>query len=242
MSEGWGEEGIERGPHRQGLYPIRTVSRLTGVPAALPTSLGAAPLYHQPYPYRQGPSAPIPRGRMWTASARSWRSWSGGWPSVKRESSRNQSSAWSPPGRARRDCAAPGPGARAGLGPDRGPLAWLLLEGMLAGARQFDTVALDIIYNDALSSCSIDPGLPSTSARCWSTWAPSGPTRRPASTRERCWREFLRNKLQVLRSTLNTLSQGPRLVAPAWPGKMLDLGLLPRVRPGRTPLARAIAW
>ncbi|MGB7552045.1 MAG: MerR family transcriptional regulator, partial [Chromatiaceae bacterium] len=33
MSEGWEGEGSERGPHRPGLYPIRTVSRLTGVPA-----------------------------------------------------------------------------------------------------------------------------------------------------------------------------------------------------------------
>ena len=224
MSEGWKDEGSERWPHRPGLYPIRTVSRLTGVPAvtlrAWERRHGILRPTRTDKGHRLYTEGDVDRVRQVVAL-------------LERGVAVGQAGS----------LLAPEEGVvAADTGPGVGPILapaepapsggqtgdpWpSYVEGMLAGARQFDTAALDSIYNDALSLYPIDRVSQYLTRPVLERLGAEWPDQEASIAREHFFSSFLRNKLGARFHHLNALSQGPRLVAACPSGEYHDLGLL----------------
>ena len=223
MSEGWEGEGIERGPHRPGLYPIRTVSRLTGVPAvtlrAWERRHGIIHPTRTDKGHRLYTEGDVDRVRQVVALLE--RGVAVGQAGALLEPEQRVLAADASPGIA--PPRAPEPALGSGQTGDPWPG---YVEGMLAGARQFDTLALDTIYNDALSLYPIDRVSQYLTRPVLERLGAEWPDQEASIAREHFFSNFLRNKLGARFHHLNALSQGPRLVAACPAGEYHDLGLL----------------
>ncbi|MBP8197690.1 MAG: MerR family transcriptional regulator [Chromatiaceae bacterium] len=223
MSEGWEGEGVEPGPHRRGLYPIRTVSRLTGVPAvtlrAWERRHGILHPTRTDKGHRLYTEGDVDRVRQVVALLE--RGVAVGQAGALLGPEEPLLAVTAAPGIAPPLVPEPGPGSGRTGDPWPG-----YLEGMLAGARQFDTVALDTIYNDALSLYPIDRVSRYLTRPVLERLGAEWPDREASIAREHFFANFLRNKLGARFHHLNTLSQGPRLVAACLAGEHHDLGLL----------------
>lgn len=223
MSEGWEGEGSERGPHRPGLYPIRTVSRLTGVPAvtlrAWERRHGILHPTRTDKGHRLYTEGDVDRVRQVVAL-------------LERGVAVGQAGSLLAP-EERETAADAAPGMAPPRAPEPAPASVQIgdpwpgyVEGMLAGARQFDTLALDTIYNDALSLYPIDRVSQYLTRPVLERLGAEWPDQEASIAREHFFSNFLRNKLGVRFHHLNALSQGPRLVAACPSGEYHDLGLL----------------
>jgi DNA-binding transcriptional MerR regulator/methylmalonyl-CoA mutase cobalamin-binding subunit len=222
MSEGWEGEGSERGP---GLYPIRTVSRLTGVPAvtlrAWERRHGILHPTRTDKGHRLYTEGDVDRVRQVVALLE--RGVAVGQAGSLLAPEERERAADTTPGMTLPPAPAPVPAPSPGQTGDPWPG---YVEGMLAGARRFDTLALDTLYNDALSLYPLDwvsqylthPVL----ERLGAEW----PDQEASIAREHFFSNFLRNKLGARFHHLNALAQGPRLVAACPSGEHHELGLL----------------
>lgn len=212
------EGALEQGPPRPGLYPIRTLSRLTGVPAV---TLRAWERRHRlltPTRTEKGhrlySEADVDRVRQVLAL-------------LERGVAVGQAgSLLAPAGRAVAvDAATSGRGAPRAAGQAADPWPGYV-EAMLAGARGFDTAALEAIYNDALSLHPIDRVAQYLTGPVLERLGAEWPDQEASIAREHFFSNFLRNKLGARFHHLNALSQGPRLVAACPAGEQHELGLL----------------
>jgi DNA-binding transcriptional MerR regulator/methylmalonyl-CoA mutase cobalamin-binding subunit len=220
MSEGWEGEGSARGP---GLYPIRTVSRLTGVPAvtlrAWERRHGILHPTRTDKGHRLYTEGDVDRVRQVVAL-------------LERGVAVGQAgSLLAPVERERAADAAPGmtlpPAPVPAPSPGQTGDPWpCYVEGMLAGARRFDTLALDTLYNDALSLYPIDRVSQYLTHPVLERLGAEWPDQEASIAREHFFSNFLRNKLGARFHHLNALSQGPRLVAACPSGEHHELGLL----------------
>jgi DNA-binding transcriptional MerR regulator len=220
MSEGWEGEGSERGP---GLYPIRTVSRLTGVPAvtlrAWERRHGILHPTRTDKGHRLYTEGDVDRVRQVVALLE--RGVAVGQAGSLLAPEERERAADTTPGMTLPPAPVPAPSPGQTGDPWPG-----YVEGMLAGARRFDTLALDTLYNDALSLYPLDwvsqylthPVL----ERLGAEW----PDQEASIAREHFFSNFLRNKLGARFHHLNALAQGPRLVAACPSGEHHELGLL----------------
>ncbi len=223
MSAGWEGEGIERGPPRPGLYPIRTVSRLTGVPAvtlrAWERRHGILHPTRTDKGHRLYSEAEVERIRQVVAL-------------LERGVAVSQAGALlAPAARAVAADAAPGmalpPAPVPAPSPGQGGDPWPgYVEAMLAGVRGFDTAALDSIYNDALSLHPIDRVAQYLTGPVLARLGAAWPDQEASIAREHFFSHFLRNKLGARFHHLNSRAQGPRLVAACPAGEHHELGLL----------------
>jgi DNA-binding transcriptional MerR regulator len=223
MSEGWEGEGGEPRPHRPGLYPIRTVSRLTGVPAvtlrAWERRHGILHPTRTDKGHRLYTEGDVDRVRQVVALLE--RGVAVGQAGALLGPEEPLLAVTAAPGIAPPLVPEPAPGSGRTGDPWPG-----YVEAMLAGARQFDTVALDTIYNDALSLYPIDRVSRYLTRPVLERLGAEWPDQEASIAREHFFSNFLRNKLGARFHHLNGLARGPRLVAACPSGEHHELGLL----------------
>ncbi|KAA3631343.1 MAG: MerR family transcriptional regulator [Proteobacteria bacterium] len=194
---------------QEGLYPIRTVSELTGVH---PVTLRAwERRYHLIVP---------------TRTAKGHRLYTEADIERIREVVRHLGEGVSV-GQVRRllddqpENARPG----AGTAPARDP--WRqYVECMLEAVRAFDESALDGIYNDALSLYPIELISARLTTPVMETLGESWRGEETGIAREHFFSHFLRNKLGARLHHLNHRSSGPRVLGACLEGEFHELGLL----------------
>ncbi|MBK8638116.1 MAG: MerR family transcriptional regulator [Chromatiaceae bacterium] len=223
MSEGLVGENGEREGLRQGLYPIRTVSRLTGVPAV---TLRAWERRHRLISptrtdkgHRLYTEAEVERIRQVLALLD--RGVAVGQAGLLLEPVTRED-AVAAPTRVRLSLAEAPPQDRSPAG-DPWPR---YLQAMLEGTRRFDAAALEAIYSDALSLYPIDQVSRHLTRPLLERLGAEWPDQEASIAREHFFSNFLRNKLGARFHHLNALSQGPRLVAACPSGEHHELGLL----------------
>ncbi len=100
------------------------------------------------------------------------------------------------------------------------------IAAMLEGVRRFDTAALDAVYNDALSLYPIERVSSHLTTPVLERLGAAWPQGEASIAREHFFSNFLRNKLGARFQHLNALGQGPRLVAACPAGEHHELGLI----------------
>ena len=100
------------------------------------------------------------------------------------------------------------------------------IAAMLEGVRCFDTAALDAVYNDALSLYPIERVASHLTTPVLERLGAAWPQGEASIAREHFFSNFLRNKLGARFQHLNALGQGPRLVAACPAGEHHELGLI----------------
>lgn len=208
MSEVVSGEGAEVGQPWRGLYPIRTLSRLTGVPAV---TLRAWERRHRLLSpsrtdkgHRLYSEADVERVRQVLALL-------------------EQGVAVGQAGSllaARPE--APDLSAGAGLAQP-----WdCYVTGMLEGVSRFDALTLDAIYNDALSLYPIELVANRLTTPVLERLGAAWPAGEASIAREHFFATFVRNKVGARFQHLQGLAQGPRLVAACPAGERHELGLV----------------
>lgn len=223
MSEAVKGGNLERGAQPQGLYPIRTLSRLTGVPAvtlrAWERRHGLLTPTRTDKGHRLYSEEDVNRVRQVVALLE--RGVAVG-QAGSLLGSEDGNVLISPV--ARRDShLGPGSGLEEGRAGDPWPG---YVEAMLAGARRFDMAVLDDIYNDALSLYPIDRVSRNLTCPVLQRLGAEWPSQEASIAREHFFSNFLRNKLGARLHHLNGLARGPRLVAACSAGERHELGLL----------------
>ncbi len=215
MSEDATRQDGEMRPPRHGLYPIRAVSRLTGVSAvtlrAWERRYGLIVPSRTAKGHRLYSEADVARIRQVLALLNQGVGVGQAGPLL----------AGTADVRLVADPRAPAPvlGQASDPWPD-------YVERMLEGARRFDVVALDIIYNDALSLYPIDLVASRLTTPVLELLGAEWPDQEACIAREHFFSNFLRNKLGARFHYLNGFSQGPRLVAACPSGEHHELGLI----------------
>ncbi len=223
MSEAVKGGNLGWGAQPQGLYPIRTLSRLTGVPAvtlrAWERRHGLLTPTRTDKGHRLYSEEDVNRVRQVVALLE--RGVAVG-QAGSLLGSEDGNVLISPV--ARRDShLGPGSGLEGGRAGDPWPG---YVEAMLAAARRFDTAVLDGIYNDALSLYPIDRVSRHLTCPVLERLGADWPDQEASIAREHFFANFLRNKLGARFHHLNGLARGPRLVAACPTGERHELGLL----------------
>jgi DNA-binding transcriptional MerR regulator/methylmalonyl-CoA mutase cobalamin-binding subunit len=244
MNEDAVEDGLDMGPdmglQRLGLYPIRTVSRLTGVPSVTLRAWERRYRLITPTRTEKGhrlyTEADIARVRQVLALLERGVGVGQVGSCLERAANDADPGRLEPPASVPASPAPAGPLTAAAPRPEaevleKAPTAgfdpWpAYIAAMLEGTRRFDAAALDAVYNDALSLYPIERVSSHLTTPVLELLGADWPQGEASIAREHFFSNFLRNKLGARFQHLNALGQGPRLVAACPAGEHHELGLI----------------